>query len=209
MEYLVGAGLGLAVGAFATVVGFDRGRAFYPVVLVVIASYYDLFAVLGGSMPALGIETLGLVAFAAVAVLGFRTNLWWVVAALAAHGIQDLFHASLVDNPGRPALVAGLLHDLRPCRRRLAGRAPDPRPSRVEPRPRGLRRRPRRRRPVRDQRQRRAPRVRRPGRRPCGRLPGPGPGPSGPGADLRPRRRHGLLRPGGPGPRRPRHRHPL
>lgn len=102
MEYLVGAGLGLAVGAFATVVGFDRGRAFYPVVLVVIASYYDLFAVLGGSMPALGIETLGLVAFAAVAVLGFRTNLWWVVAALTAHGIQDLFHASLVDNPGVP-----------------------------------------------------------------------------------------------------------
>ncbi|MES2344252.1 MAG: alpha/beta hydrolase [Pseudomonadota bacterium] len=102
MEYLVGAGLGLAVGAFATWVGFDRGRAFYPVVLVVIASYYDLFAVMGGSAPALGIETLGLAAFAAVAVLGFRTNLWWVVAGLAAHGIQDLFHASLVDNPGVP-----------------------------------------------------------------------------------------------------------
>lgn len=53
MEYLVGAGLGLAVGAMATRVGFDRGRAFYPV-------------------------------------------------ALAAHGVLDLFHARLVDNPGVP-----------------------------------------------------------------------------------------------------------
>lgn len=103
MEYLVGAGLGLAVGAFATLVGFDRGRAFYTVVLVVIASYYDLFAVMGGSASALGIETLGLVAFAALAVLGFRTNLWWVVAALAAHGGFDFVHARLVDNPGVPA----------------------------------------------------------------------------------------------------------
>lgn len=39
MEYLVGAGLALGVGVFATVVGFDRGRALYPVVLIVIASY--------------------------------------------------------------------------------------------------------------------------------------------------------------------------
>ncbi|MDO8378014.1 hypothetical protein [Phenylobacterium sp.] len=102
MEYLVGAALGLGVGAFATGVGLDRDRAFYPVVLVVIASYYDLFAVMGGSIPALGIETLGLAAFAAVAVLGFRTSLWWVAAALAAHGVLDLVHARLVDNPGVP-----------------------------------------------------------------------------------------------------------
>ena len=102
MEYLVGAGLGLAVGALATRVGFDRGRAFYPVVLIVVASYYDLFAVMGGSLSVLGVETLGLAAFLAVAVLGFRTNLWWIVAALAAHGVLDLFHARLVDNPGVP-----------------------------------------------------------------------------------------------------------
>ncbi|MBR7618344.1 alpha/beta fold hydrolase [Phenylobacterium sp. 20VBR1] len=103
MEYLVGAGLGLAVGVMATFVGFDRGRAFYPVVLIVVASYHDLFAVMGGSLPALGFETLGLAAFWGVAVLGFRTNLWWIVAALAAHGVLDLFHARLVDNPGVPS----------------------------------------------------------------------------------------------------------
>ena len=45
MEYLIGVILTLAVAAFAAVVGFDRERAFYPTVLIVIASYYALFAV--------------------------------------------------------------------------------------------------------------------------------------------------------------------
>ena len=39
MEYLIGVTLTLAVAAFAAVVGFDRERAFYPTVLIVIASY--------------------------------------------------------------------------------------------------------------------------------------------------------------------------
>jgi hypothetical protein len=36
MEYLIGVILTLAVAAFAFVVGFDRERAFYPTVLIVI-----------------------------------------------------------------------------------------------------------------------------------------------------------------------------
>jgi hypothetical protein len=43
MEYLIGVILTLAVAAFAAVIGFDRERAFYPTVLIVIASYYALF----------------------------------------------------------------------------------------------------------------------------------------------------------------------
>jgi hypothetical protein len=49
MEYLIGVILTLAVAASAFVVGFDRERAFYPTVLIVIASYYALFAVMGAS----------------------------------------------------------------------------------------------------------------------------------------------------------------
>jgi hypothetical protein len=47
MEYLIGVILTLAVVVFAAVVGFDRDGAFYPTVLIVIASYYALFAVMG------------------------------------------------------------------------------------------------------------------------------------------------------------------
>ena len=42
MEYAVGIDLALAISALATAVGFDRDRAFYPVVAIVIASYYSL-----------------------------------------------------------------------------------------------------------------------------------------------------------------------
>ena len=102
MEIAVGAGLALAVAVFAAVVGFDRDRAFYPTVLVVVPSYYGLFAVMGG-MTALGAEMLVFAVFVAAAVVGFRTSLWVVVAALALHGVLDLVHGHLIDNPGVPA----------------------------------------------------------------------------------------------------------
>jgi hypothetical protein len=43
---LVGALIASAVGLFATVLGLDRDRAIYPVVMIVIASYYALLAVM-------------------------------------------------------------------------------------------------------------------------------------------------------------------
>jgi len=98
---VVGVALAVAVSIFARIVGFDRDRAFYPVVLVIVASYYDLFSILGGG-TGLVAETIGFVLFAAAAALGFRTNLWIVVAGLAAHGVFDFFHHALVENPGVP-----------------------------------------------------------------------------------------------------------
>ena len=49
MEYLIGVGLAVVVCAFATLVGFDRDRVFYPTLATVIATYYILFAVMGNS----------------------------------------------------------------------------------------------------------------------------------------------------------------
>lgn len=45
MEYIVGLVLGLGIPLGATLIGFDRDRAFYPVLTMVTASYYDLFAI--------------------------------------------------------------------------------------------------------------------------------------------------------------------
>ena len=102
VAYLVGAMLALAVGGLATAVGLDRDRAFYPTVLIVIASYYALFAVVGESTHALVVEAAVASAFLAVAVAGFRYSLWLVVAALAAHSILDVFHGQVIANPGVP-----------------------------------------------------------------------------------------------------------
>lgn len=102
MEYLVGSALAIAVGAFIAASGFDRDRSAYPLILVVIASYYCLFAVMEGS-SALFWETGVLVAFALSATIGFRMNLWIVVVALAGHGVLDWYHNQLISNAGVPA----------------------------------------------------------------------------------------------------------
>ena len=48
MPYAIGVVLSLGVAVLARGIGFDRDRAFYPTVLIVIASYYVLFAALTG-----------------------------------------------------------------------------------------------------------------------------------------------------------------
>ena len=103
MEYFVGVVLAFCVSLGATLVGFDRDRAFYPVVIVVIALLYALFAVIGDSREALSWELIPISLFLLTAVLGFRHSLWWAVLGLAAHGLFDLFHAGLIHNPGVPS----------------------------------------------------------------------------------------------------------
>jgi hypothetical protein len=102
MTFMIGAVLALSVGAAATFFGLDRDRVFYPTVMIVIASYYALFAVMGGSLHALVIESIVVAAFVAASIAGFRKSLWLVVFALAAHGLFDLMHGQLIANPGVP-----------------------------------------------------------------------------------------------------------
>lgn len=103
MALLVGGLLALAVGLLATAIGLDRDRAFYPIVTMVIASYYALFAVMGASTETLVLESVVGGVFLGVAVYGFRSSLWFVVLALAAHGVFDLAHSRVISNPGVPA----------------------------------------------------------------------------------------------------------
>ena len=107
MEYLVGVGVAVAVCLFALLTGFDRDRVFYSTLVLVVAHYYILFAVLGGSTPALLRESLAACVFFALAVIGFKTNLWLVAAGLAGHGVFDLFHHRLISNPGVPEYWPG------------------------------------------------------------------------------------------------------
>jgi hypothetical protein len=102
LAYLVGALLAVGIGGLATLLRLDRDRAFYPTVLIVIASYYALFAVMGGSIRALLSESVAIIAFLLAAIVGFKRSLWLVVAGLAAHGIFDAFHPRMITNPGVP-----------------------------------------------------------------------------------------------------------
>lgn len=103
MAYVIGTALALVISAWAALVGFDRDRAFYPTVLVVIASYYVLFASIGGAGHTVVVECTFMLGFVTLAVAGFRSSLWIVAAAFAAHGLFDSVHHLLVSNPGVPS----------------------------------------------------------------------------------------------------------
>ncbi len=102
MVVAIGIVLALSVGLFATALGLDRDRAFYPTVMIVIAILYGLFAVMGGSVDALLRESVPMAAFIIAAAIGFKRSLWLVVAALVAHGAFDFGHHFLITNPGVP-----------------------------------------------------------------------------------------------------------
>ncbi len=103
MPAIIGVGVALGVSLYATWVGLDRDRAFYPTVNIVVAHYYVLFAVMGGSGAALRSESVVMLLFLVASALGFRRNMWVVAGALCAHGGLDFIHSSLITNPGVPA----------------------------------------------------------------------------------------------------------
>jgi hypothetical protein len=102
MGYVVGVVLALGVGLSATWIGLDRDRALYPAFMLVIASLYVLFAVMANSQQALIAECVVAAVFLVASAFGFKSTLWVVVIALAAHGILDLFHGHIIANPGVP-----------------------------------------------------------------------------------------------------------
>jgi hypothetical protein len=103
LPYVVGFVLSFGVAFFARSVGFDRDRAFYPTVLIVIASYYVLFAAMTGSIQTVVLESAVMTLFVIAAVAGFKGSAWIIVGALAAHGLQDAVHGHIIANAGMPA----------------------------------------------------------------------------------------------------------
>jgi hypothetical protein len=102
MPLVIGITLALVVGLWATLVGFDRERSFYATVLTVVASYYALFAAMGGSTSALLVESLPIAGFVLLSVLGFKSSPWFLAGGLVAHGLFDFVHGHVIANSGVP-----------------------------------------------------------------------------------------------------------
>ena len=103
MPYVIGIVGSAAIAVFARYVGLDRDRAFYPTVVIVVALYYVLFAVMSGSVRTVVLESVVMSLFAIAAVVGFKSSAWIVVAALAGHGVFDVVHGYIIENAGVPA----------------------------------------------------------------------------------------------------------
>jgi hypothetical protein len=102
MPYVVGLVLSLGVALFARRVGLDRDRAFYPTVLIVVASFYVLFAAMSASVQTVLVESIVMTGFLIAAVVGFKSSAWIVVGGLAGHGVFDALHGNVLENSGVP-----------------------------------------------------------------------------------------------------------
>ena len=100
---VVGVLLAVGIAALAKFTRFDEDRSFYSTILIIIASYYLLFAVLGNSSHALMWELAVAVAFSIVAIVGAFFLPELVGAGIMAHGIFDFVHDTLIENPGVPS----------------------------------------------------------------------------------------------------------
>lgn len=102
MPLVVGVLLAIAIAALAKFTRFDEERSFYSTVLVIIASYYVLFAVLSGSSHALVWELVIAVVFSTVAIIGALFLPTLVGTGILAHGLFDLVHDIIIENSGVP-----------------------------------------------------------------------------------------------------------
>lgn len=102
LPIVVGVLLGIGIAALAKVTRFDQDRSFYFTVLVVIASYYVLFAVMGGSGHALIWELVVAAVFSTVAIVGALFFPTLVGMGIVTHGLFDFVHDGIVENPGVP-----------------------------------------------------------------------------------------------------------
>jgi hypothetical protein len=103
VELLIGVLLAAGTVVSAKLTGFDKERSFFPVLLMVIATYYILFAAMSGSPAPVLPEVLWAALFIAVSKVAYKRSLWLVVAGLLAHGVFDFVHGSMIDNRGVPA----------------------------------------------------------------------------------------------------------
>jgi hypothetical protein len=97
----VGAILAAVIAMFAHVVGYDRDKSFYAVVLTVVGSLYPLFAVTAGGQGLLP-EVVFFALFAALGAMGFLWNLWIVAFGLLLHGAFDFVRHDFLRAPGAP-----------------------------------------------------------------------------------------------------------
>ena len=109
MPYVIGIVVSVGVALLGRYGGFDRDRAFYPTVLIVVGHYYVLFAAMGDSVQTVLLESAVMTLFVIAAVGGFKASPWIVVGALAGHGVFERRSRPHPEERWCAGLVAGIL----------------------------------------------------------------------------------------------------
>ena len=112
IAFITGVGLAVVLAVFGKLTGYEKDRSFFPTLLIVIASYYLLFAILDGSVSTILIEIAIASFFIVLAIWGSYRFPLIVGAGIALHGIFDFMYGHLYVNNGVPvwwpAFCAGI-----------------------------------------------------------------------------------------------------
>ena len=112
IAFITGVGLAVVLAIFGKLTGYEKDRSFFPTLLIVIASYYMLFAILDGSVSTILIEIAVAAFFIVLAIWGSYQFPLIVGAAIALHGIFDFMYGHFYLNNGVPvwwpAFCAGI-----------------------------------------------------------------------------------------------------
>jgi len=112
IAFIAGVGLAVVLAVFGKFTGYEKDRSFFPTLLIVIASYYLLFAILDGSVSTILIEIAVAAVFIVLAIWGSYQFPLIVGAGIALHGIFDFMYGHLYVNSGVPvwwpAFCAGI-----------------------------------------------------------------------------------------------------
>src|SRR5437016_2214819 len=107
MEYLIGLLLSLAVVGLAALIGLDRDRSFYSTLLIVIASYYVLFPMMGASQRTLWDRNRYRLRILPVRHSRLQTKSLVRSRRPGGHGVFDFVHHLFIANPGVPSWWPG------------------------------------------------------------------------------------------------------
>ena len=102
VELIIGILLGVFIVLLAIKTGFDKDSSSYPVLLIVIAFYYVLFAFQANDTNEIIFEVIIAFLFSVIAIFGHHRNLKIVGIALILHGIYDLFQGDIVYSTNPP-----------------------------------------------------------------------------------------------------------
>jgi len=100
LPIIIGLILAASMAFLARVTHFDRDRSFYAVVLIVIATYYVLFACIANE--AILTEILFASIFSVIAIAGALRWPLLLGVGIFMHGVFDVVHGYIISNSGVP-----------------------------------------------------------------------------------------------------------
>lgn len=100
MAFSIGVILAVIMAVAARVTRFDVDRGYYATVLIVIASYYVLFAFM--AEEAIVFEIVVATLFSGVAIFGAYRWAPLIGIGIMLHGVFDFIHPHIIQNAGVP-----------------------------------------------------------------------------------------------------------